>query len=82
MVCNKCSDLHPCWHCSKGRCRQGKGTLLRWNPSACEHCIGLASMFSSLVPANSRKALAESKNFMKGLCASLKIVSISHLAGG
>ena len=75
-------DLHPCWRCSKGVCRLGKGKTLRWNPSACEHCINLASMFSSLVPANSRRALAETKNFIKGLSACLKIVSISQLALG
>ena len=75
MACDKCMDLHPCWHCSKGRCRLGKGKMLRWNPSSCEHCISLASMFSSLVLANPRRALAESKNFTKGLSACLKIVS-------
>ena len=79
MACNKCADLHPCWHCSKGACRLGKGKTLRWNPSSCEHCISLASMFASMTPANSRRALEESRNFTKGLLACLKIVSTSHL---
>ena len=75
MSCTKCTDLHPCWRCSKGVSRLGKGKTLRWNPSACEFCINLASMYSSMVLANSRRAMAESKNFTKGLSACLKIVS-------
>ena len=72
MSCPKCLDLHPCWLCSKGHCRLGKGRLLRWNPSSCGPCIDLATMCTSLVMADIRKATEGSRSFTKGLSASLK----------
>ena len=74
MPCPKCLDLHPCWLCSKNLCRLGKGRLLRWNPSSCGPCIDLATMCTSLVMADLRKATEGSKTFTKGLSASLKKV--------
>ena len=74
MPCPKCLDLHPCWLCSKGLCRLGKGRLMRWNPSSCGPCIDLATMCTSLVMADLRKASDGSRTFTKGLSASLKKV--------